>query len=350
MIPNGVIPADDQRAADIFECSLRSWRAAKRWQDIPGLVLLREGGGRRARVYPEVQLLAARAIEVNARKRGEPPVYDLPAVPIGISHPDDLLDLEEAREALPAERRPSLSAWKSYRYGSKTQLPAADFVLGGKEVDGGVVGGTEFWYRHTILTWDENRPKPGWPEGTGRPAGSKDSVPRGGTRQGEARRQLVRAALAKSPKITAAVLAPMIDVHAVHAERLLREARMERVGRMLADDPDLTAAAVGETFGVNRDVAGRLLRDNGGSDVDSEDRSDTGRLLDANPHLATGELAAAIRASEKHATRLLREARMERVGRMLADDPDLTAAAVGETFGVNRDVAGRLLHEARANA
>ncbi|MGD9486058.1 hypothetical protein WDH52_22900 [Streptomyces sp. TRM70308] len=267
MIPNGVTPADDQTAADIWGWTLGHWRDTKHWKKIPGLVLLREGGHRRGRVFSREQLLAAHTEEERAKKLNVLPAYDLPPVPAADdpnrgADPDDLLDLEEALHALPKERRVALSTWKTYRYGDKTRLPEPDVVLGGKTVDGQIVGGIELWRRRTILEWDANRPARGGPKGRGRPAGSKDRAPRAGTKQGEERRQEVRRLLAENNRLTAKALAEATGVHPVHAERLLREARIEKVRQMLAGNPDLLADDVRETLGLGvRAHAQKLLND-----------------------------------------------------------------------------------------
>ncbi|TGN72140.1 hypothetical protein E5083_30885 [Streptomyces bauhiniae] len=267
MIPNGVTPADDHMAADIWGWSLGYWRDTKHWEKIPGLVLLREGGHRRGRVFSKEQLLAAHTEEERAKKLNVLPAYDLPAVPAAddpdrAADPDDLLDLEESLDALPAERRVALSTWKTYRYGDKTRLPEPDVVLGGKKADGQAVVETELWYRRTILEWDANRPVRGGAKGRGRPAGSKDRAPRTGTKQGAERRQTVRRLLAENNHLTAKALAEAIEVHPVHAERLLREARLEKVAQMLDSNPDLLVDDVQETLGLGvRAHATKLLNE-----------------------------------------------------------------------------------------
>ncbi|MYS32934.1 hypothetical protein K388_06943 [Streptomyces sp. KhCrAH-43] len=258
MIPNGVTPADDQTAADIFGVSVGYWQSTKHWEKIRGLKLLNREGSRR-RIYSKEQLLAARAEEERAKAVNEMPQYDLPPVPTG-AHPDDLLDLEESLYALPEEKRVTLSTWKTYRYGTKTSLPAPDFNLGGKkpdvedgggeEADGEVVGGEDFWRRQTILDWAANRRGRGNPKG--RPVGRKESQSRPPNPQAEARRERARLLLDEIPTVlTAKMLGEHLGVHPVHAERILRAARLDKVREMLAGNPNLLVADVQEALGLN---------------------------------------------------------------------------------------------------
>ncbi|MBO8189898.1 hypothetical protein [Streptomyces spirodelae] len=261
MIPNGVTPADDQTAADIWGVSVGYWRDTKHWQKIRGLKLLNRKGSRR-RIYSKEQLLAAHAEEERAKAVNEQPKYDLPPVPAGEQHPDDLLDLEEALYALPEERRVTLSTWKTYKYGDKTRLPAPDFNLGGQEVDGEVVGGEDFWRRRTILDWDANRPGRGSQPGRGRKVGSKNKAPRRPTAQALERRQRARIMLDEEPTaVTAKVLAERLGVHPVHAERLLRSARLEKVRDLLTEREDLTVDDVQRETGLTVVAHARKLLD-----------------------------------------------------------------------------------------
>ncbi|WP_330269885.1 hypothetical protein [Streptomyces griseorubiginosus] len=260
MIPNGVTPADDQTAADIFGVSVGYWQDTKHWQKISGLQLLNRTGSRR-RLYSKEQLEAARLAEARAKQANEQPRYDLPPVPAG-EHPDDLLDLEEALYALPEERRVALSTWKTYKYGDKTRLPAPDFNLGGQEVDGEIVGGEDFWRRQTILDWDANRPGRGSQPGRGRKPGSKNRAPRQPTPQAEERRQRARVLLDEQPTaVTAKVLAEDLGVHPVHAERLLRAARLEKVSDLLKEREDLTVEEVQRATGLTVVAHARKLLD-----------------------------------------------------------------------------------------
>ena len=250
MIPNGVTPADDQIAADIFGVSVGYWQDTKHWQKIRGLKLLNRKGSRR-RLYSKEQLLAARAEEERAKAVNEQPRYDLPPVPAD-EHPDDLLDLEEALYALPEERRVALSTWKTYKYGDKTRLPAPDFNLGGQD----------FWRRQTILDWDANRPGRGSQPGRGRKPGSKNRAPRQPTPQAEERRQRARVLLDEQPTaVTAKVLAEDLGVHPVHAERLLRAARLEKVSDLLKEREDLTVEEVQRETGLTVVAHARKLLD-----------------------------------------------------------------------------------------
>ncbi|MDW8804344.1 hypothetical protein P1P68_05945 [Streptomyces scabiei] len=268
MIPHGVTPADDEMAAEIFGISVGTWRDSKRWEKIRGLKLLNRAGSRR-RAYSKEQLLAAHTEQERAKALNVEPKYDLPPVPVG-EHADDLLDLEESLLALPEDRRVTLLTWKGYRYGDKTRLPDPDFNLGGKKgEDGQIVGGEDFWRRQTILDWDANRPGRGSEPGRGRKPGSKDKQPRKVGAQAQERRERARRMLDEFPgTLTAKVLADSLDVHPVHAERLLREARLEKVRGLLADNPDLTVEDVQRETGLSVVAhARKLLTDAGGTTV-----------------------------------------------------------------------------------
>jgi hypothetical protein len=260
MIPNGVTPADDQTAADIFGMSVGYWRDTKHWKQIRGLKLLNRKGSRR-RIYSKEQLLAAHAEEERAKAVNEQPKYDLPPVPAG-EHPDDLLDLEESLQALPEDRRVTLPTWKGYRYGTKTRLPDPDFNLGGQEVDGEIVGGEDFWRRQTILDWDANRPGPGSEPGRGRKTGSKNKQPRRLTPQAQERRDRTRQLLEENAsELTGKKLAEDLGVHQVHAERLLSAARKDKVREMLAAQPALTVDDVQRELGLHVVAHGQKLLD-----------------------------------------------------------------------------------------
>ncbi|WP_331727338.1 hypothetical protein OG871_40105 (plasmid) [Kitasatospora sp. NBC_00374] len=80
----------------------------------------------------------------------------------------ELLTLEEARMAVPHERRPTKSTMESYYRGSKaTRLPEPDAVF----------YGVAFWTRATIERWNslERRPAHGI-KGHGRPAGTSGAT------------------------------------------------------------------------------------------------------------------------------------------------------------------------------
>lgn len=313
MIPNGITPADDQTAADIFGMSVGYWRDTKHWEKIRGLKLLNREGSRR-RIYSKEQLLAAQVEEARAKAVNEQPKYELPPVPAG-EHPDDLLDLEESLQALPEERRVTLSTWKGYKHGSKTRLPAPDFNLGGKKgEDGEIVGGEDFWRRQTILDWDANRPGPGSEPGRGRKVGSKNTAPRRLTPEAQERRDRTRQLLDENPAITAAKLAEELGVHPVHAERLLSAARKES-NRL----PFTTQQA-------------------------QERRERTRQLLDENLHgLTAPELAEELGVHRVHAESLLSAARQEKLRELLAERPELTVEDVQSTFGFSVTAHARTL-------
>ncbi|MGF1432393.1 hypothetical protein [Kitasatospora sp. LaBMicrA B282] len=133
---------------------------------------------------------------------------------------EDLLDVEEARLAIPVERRPTASSWRTYTAAkadaTKTAGPRPDTVI----------FGVRFYKRSTIRRWDrEERFLRGEKSTGGRPAGIKEAAPR--------------------PR---------------NAERnLIAEQRRERVRAMLHVDPGLTAQQVGTELGVSREWGRKLL-------------------------------------------------------------------------------------------
>ncbi|WP_209312466.1 hypothetical protein [Streptomyces lonarensis] len=340
-------PASDEDAADIWGISPARWRKLKRWNEIPGMVLLREGGNRRTRIFSREQLVAARAAEQHAAGRDAVVEYTLPAVPT-TEHPRDLLDLEEARLSLPEDRRPSPATWKGYRYGDKTRLPEPDTT----------VGNADLWYRQTISDWDGQRPAPGGMKGrAGRPRGSKDSVPRGEKASTEERRQRVMRLLDEKPTATADDVHELIPgFHLVTAQRALRDAREHIVRRAVADDPDLTVEGVRKLFGMDSANAAQLLRESGGDVpehylVDPEaaaaERRTVGGLLRVNNHLTIEEVVDAVGLTPRRAERLLREARLELLREDLADEPDRSVEEVQRRFSMGRRPAAvRLLADA----
>ncbi|MER6256257.1 hypothetical protein ABT224_33400 [Streptomyces sp. NPDC001584] len=311
MIPNGITPADDQIAADIFGVSVGYWRDKKHWTKIPSLKLLNRKGSRR-RLYSKEQLLAARVEEERAEAVNEKPKYDLPPVPAG-EHPCDLLDLEESLYALPEERRVALTSWKAYRWGTKTRLPDPDFVLGGKKgPDGESVGGEEFWRRQTILDWDVNRSGRGNP--TGRPVGVKESQPRPVNQKAQERRDRTRQLIEERPGLTAAELAEDLGVHPVHAERLLSAARRES-----------------GTLPLTTQLA-------------QERRHKTRELLDADlSGLTAPKLAEELGVHRVHAEGLLNTARQDKLRELLAKRPQMTVEEVKSTFGFSVTAHARTL-------
>ncbi|MDH6711337.1 hypothetical protein P3T27_008095 [Kitasatospora sp. MAA19] len=207
MIPYGVTPADDETAAKLFDMSTGYWRDTKRWTKIPGLKLLNRDSKRPRRVFSLEQLQAALAGE------------ELPLIPTE-PHPKDLLDLEEARLSIPAERRPTEKTMNTYRApSSDTRLP--------DPVD---VFGTEYWPRAVIEDWDEKRKPVGNP--AGRPVGVVETKPRATSYpKAEQRRALVRELLTQHgaeltpDTVWNALQDANLGVTELYAERLLREAR-----------------------------------------------------------------------------------------------------------------------------
>ncbi|MQS17510.1 hypothetical protein F7Q99_36325 [Streptomyces kaniharaensis] len=75
----------------------------------------------------------------------------------------DLLDLEEARMAIPEDRRPTESTMHSYYTGHKgTSLPEPDRTFAGKD----------HWFRDTIVEWNRSGRRGRGSGAGGRPAGA----------------------------------------------------------------------------------------------------------------------------------------------------------------------------------
>ncbi|MFB6670650.1 hypothetical protein [Streptomyces parvus] len=349
MIPYGVTPADDQMAADIFGVSLGYWRDKKMWKTIPGLRLLSPPGARR-RVFSKQQLLVAQQQRERAKALNQVPKYDLPPVPAG-EDPRDLLNLQEARLALPEDQRVTLDTWKGYRYGSKTRLPDPDDTVGGKESDNGaIVGGEDFWRRQTILDWNDNRSGPGNPKG--RPTGSKNARPRAADHETEERRHRAAQLFQGDHRLRSKDLADDLGVHAVHAERILRDLRLEELANLLVERPGMTVAEVQNEFGVAHTSHTQKLIS------DAQRHQQARQLLRDQPDLTAQELAEEVAVDLDEAARILRAVLLERdrfqvqqTRLLLQKAPSqVTPEQLADHLDVPRDQAVKLLHRAMAGS
>ncbi|GAA3861850.1 hypothetical protein [Streptomyces sedi] len=204
MIPAGRTPADSARAAQLLGVSLGTFRNRRAWERLPRIV---SRPGARQRIWDEEQLVAA------VEGWPVPPLPDAP-------HPDDLLDLEEARLALPEERRPTAATWASYVSTGRGPEPD-EFVFG-----------VPHFRRRTLPAWLAARPGRG--AGGGRPEGARDSRPRDRSgdprhRRAEERRERVRELLVEGRWPRPEQLAEELSVSRRQAERLVAQARAELV-------------------------------------------------------------------------------------------------------------------------
>ncbi|MGW0846787.1 hypothetical protein ACWD26_43075 [Streptomyces sp. NPDC002787] len=322
MIPHGLTPANDARAAAIFGISTKRWQTTKRWEDQPGLkVLSREGAMRR--LYAEEQLQVAKT-NADRAAQGKPPLRmpDLPAP----GHDLDLLDLEEARLSLPKERQISPATWTRYRSpSSKTRLPDPDHTETGEDL----------WYRKTIADWDASRTQHRGPSKGhgGRPAGSKDSKPKAWGSTAKKRARVAELLDANGSDLTAAMVQEELGGSLRTAERLLTEAR-QRAAEQLAEQeqltPDQARERVGLVSGAERRVA--QIRE----------------LLDEQGSALTASTAAAtLGIGMRQALDALRQVRIDKIREARAEKVRVTEGWIAETFGVKPDVAQRLLKDSR---
>ncbi|WP_432156761.1 hypothetical protein [Streptomyces sp. bgisy153] len=320
MIPHGLTPANDARAAAIFGISAKRWQTAKRWEDQPGLkVLSREGAMRR--LYAEEQLEVAKT-NADRAEQGKPPLRmpDLPAP----GHDLDLLDLEEARLSLPKERQVSPATWKRYRApSSPTRLPDPDHTETGEDL----------WYRKTIADWDANRRQhPGGDVG-GRPAGSKDSKPKEWGSTAKKRARVAELLTEHGSNLTAAMIQGELGGSLRTAERLLTEAR-QRVAEQLAEQEQLTPDQARERVGLVSEAERRVAQ--------------IRELLEEQGSTLTAATAAAsLGIGMRQALDALRQARIDKIREARAKKVRVTERWIAETFGVKPDLAQRLLNDSR---
>ncbi len=335
VIPHGLTPATDQRAAEIFGLALKTWQSKRRWESIPGLKLLnREGAARR--LYAEENLQAAKT-NADLQAAGKPPL-PMPPIPAA-GHDLDLLDLEEARLSLPEDRQVTDKTWKSYAVGTKTRLPEPDHTE----------TGTNLWYRKTIRDWENNRLRKGaeppsgqkWPGG--RPAGFESEL-RGKkkgahTQAGQRRARVAELLAAHGRDLTPEQVQRDLNISLRQAERLLLEAREQAAEQLLAERSDLAPAEA-------RKEVGLFPRS------EAEERAaQVNALLDEKgTTLTASQVAALLGIGMRQADGTLRQVRLDRIRAQRAEKGRATSQWIRETFGVNADVADRLLAESRTSA
>ncbi|MFE4832957.1 hypothetical protein [Streptomyces sp. NPDC056672] len=325
MIPHGLTPANDARAAAIFGISPKRWQTAKRWKDQPGLrVLSREDAMRR--LYAEEQLTVAKT-NADRRDQDKPPL-PMPGIPAP-GHDLDLLDLDEARLSLPKERQVSSATWTRYRSpSSPTRLPAPDHTETGEDL----------WFRKTIADWDANRTQhrgPSKGQG-GRPAGSKDSKSKEWGSTAKKRARVAELLTAHGSELTAADVQEEFGGSLRTAERLLTEAR-QKAAEQLAEQDD-----------VSPDEARRQV----GLISEAERRAEHIRALleEKGPALTASTAAASLGIGIRQAAEALRQVRLDKIREARAKKVRVTERWIAETFGVKPDLAQYLLKESRTTS
>ncbi|TDC15887.1 hypothetical protein E1265_26110 [Streptomyces sp. 8K308] len=202
VIPAGRTPADSVRAAQLLGVALGTFRNRKAWRTLPPTLSRPEA---RQRIWDEEQLLAA----IEGR-----PIPPLPTEP----HPEDLLDLEEARLTIPEDQRPTAETWASYISKGLGPRPVKVF-------------GVPHFRRAAIPAWLAARPGRG--AGGGRPRGAVDRGPRRRDNDprykvAQQRVEQVRRRLATEQAIGAGDIAEELSISRRHAERLIAQARQAR--------------------------------------------------------------------------------------------------------------------------
>ncbi|MEV7124311.1 hypothetical protein [Kitasatospora griseola] len=285
----------------------------------------------------------------------------------------ELLALEEARLAIPSERRPKKTTWESYYRGDKTQLPDPDRTY----------YGVDFWFRDTLLDWNANeRRRVGAPKGTGRPKGAtggwipRSDVAKERMRVAAERKDQTTALYEQNPRMTFAEIADEVGVSERQAARYIAEiagprdedATMklrEAVRELAKANPGISGGEVARRLGIGHTTANIHLNALGRGDARpeaqaAERRARAEQLLQERPDLTdedlgrelgvTAETAATYRRDASEPTgptkRQEAEQRMERTRKLLAKNPDLEADELATILGVTAATAGKYLREA----
>ncbi|MEW1914466.1 hypothetical protein AB0442_39810 [Kitasatospora sp. NPDC085895] len=152
MIPAGRSAVDDALAAALFGYQSASYRKRRLWLEFPPEIRPFHRAGARKRFYDREQLAVHAE---NLRNGTEVPIPVLDVDPRDPApeqqRPGDLLDRDEAYEAIPVESRPAMATWLRFiappSGGATTAGPEPDFIL----------DNTRFWRRDTILEWNSRR-------------------------------------------------------------------------------------------------------------------------------------------------------------------------------------------------
>jgi AraC-like DNA-binding protein len=227
VIPYGSKPVGIDRAAEMLGKSPGTLRNTRIWEKVR---TLNRPGARVTHIFDEA--------DVAAYRDGTPPP------PRPAPHPRDLLDIEEARLAIPEERRPTEKTWRTYVYATDKDGigPPADER----------VEGVSHWYRETIAAWASR------PDGRHRTKGSRNKAPivREGAVRNAAR---VAELLEADPSVTPAQVAADLGLSERQAERYLAAAgrttvrdgaarRRKELADYLARNPDATRQQMAEAM------------------------------------------------------------------------------------------------------
>ncbi|MET9396153.1 hypothetical protein [Kitasatospora sp. NPDC002965] len=289
----------------------------------------------------------------------------------------ELLTLEEARLAVPEERRPTPKTWESYYARTKvTSLPDPDRTF----------FGMDFWFRETIVRWDaEQRRRVGDNAGGHRPAGSKNSTwaPSESMQEiialSEERRAQVNALHRDRPELTVPEIAGIVGVSPRAAFRYLQEVagsdtsdreetehRRAVVRELVQAEPDISGSEVARRLGIGYTTANRYLNELGRENARPEDkaakrRAQATELLRENPDLTDEDLAARLGVTAETAAAYRRdpseptgptkreeaEQRLARTRKLLTKNPDLEADELAAILGLKPVTAEKYLREAR---
>ncbi|MFD5610513.1 helix-turn-helix domain-containing protein [Kitasatospora sp. NPDC127060] len=296
----------------------------------------------------------------------------------------ELLSLEEARMAVPKDRRPTYKTWESYYAGVKaannpayastkrTRLPDPDRTF----------YGVDFWFRSTIELWNtEGRNPVGGVKGQAAPADWEarlDAARQAASARTAERRAQVNKLYEENPGMTVAEIADTVGVHPRTAFRYLQEvsgpssidgeeteSRRTAVRELAEANPGISGGEVARRLGIGHTTANRYLNELGRQDARPEDkaaerRARAAQLLQENPGLTdedlaeqlgvTPETAAAYRRDPNEPTgptkRQEAKERLERTKKLLKKNPDLTADELAAILNLKPVTADKYLREA----
>jgi DNA-binding CsgD family transcriptional regulator len=205
----------------------------------------------------------------------------------------DLLDLEEARMAIPADRRPTEKTMYNYYYGNKgTTLPEADRTICGKD----------HWFRSTIDDWNRN---------------------------GRLARGQVKTVAGRKPGSTGG--------WTPRSERNLAAAERRRQTLALREqDPSMPISQIADTLGISERQASYYLSATTEPSRPTEERAQrmkqAAQEYKANPETTGPQLAEKLGISETTARVYL--AALRRTAELLAANSEITDKEIAEELGI----------------
>ncbi|MFE7935263.1 hypothetical protein ACFU6S_42380 [Streptomyces sp. NPDC057456] len=168
--------------------------------------------------------------QVDAWRAGRP-VPPLPDTDDGA----DLLDAREAADVVGV----SVKSWESCK--SDAALAADVVLVRGQLLAADPVAGVEHWPRAVVQGWQAVRPGKG--QGSGRPDGARDGVPRGELQP------RIAALLAARADVTAADVSERLGIHPSSAQRVLKALRAQAVAAFLEERPAASSDDVAARLG-----------------------------------------------------------------------------------------------------